>query len=274
MKIFKKIIVCLLVLALVACGTNGNNETVDNEKSKLEKIKESKLMVFATSADYPPFEFHSIIDGEDKVVGFEVEIAKLLAEDLGVELEIQDVDFHSMLTGVEKGMYDIGLAGINPSPEREKVLNFSDVYYEVEFTVLTRKNDKDKFNSLDDLNNINLGVQNGTIQADVASENFDSNIVQLGKVTDLVLQLQSGMIDAIILEVPVAESYVTNNSDLQIAESINISDLDFDSGVVAAFTKGEDDFVEYFNEFIKKHQELGTFEKLYTEAVELNENNQ
>ena len=91
----------------------------------LEGIKNKGKIVLGTSADYPPFESHAMIDGKDEIVGFDIEIAKYIAEELGVELEIKDMDFDKLLGGLSTGMLDIVIAGMNPDPEREKEANFT-----------------------------------------------------------------------------------------------------------------------------------------------------
>ena len=96
-------IVVVLASLLVACG-NGEKEGSQENNSKvesytLEGIKNKGKIILGTSADYPPFEFHKVIDGKDEIVGFDIEIAKYIADQLGVELEIKDMDFDKLLGG-------------------------------------------------------------------------------------------------------------------------------------------------------------------------------
>ena len=89
----------------------------------------------ATSADYPPFESK---DG-DKIVGFDVDLAKALAEKNGYKLEIQDMDFASLVTALKTNKADIVLAGMTPDEKRKKQVDFSDVYYNAKNLIVTKK---------------------------------------------------------------------------------------------------------------------------------------
>lgn len=84
--------VAVLAISMVGCGSSG-----DENKTALDKIKESGKLVVGTSADYPPYEFHATVDGKDEIKGFDIDIAQAVADDLGVKLEIKDMDFDGLL---------------------------------------------------------------------------------------------------------------------------------------------------------------------------------
>lgn len=119
-------IIAILILSsiLVACGNEkvGNLENEDSnvETYTLEGIQKKGKLVLGTSADYPPFEFHTMIDGKDEIVGFDIEIAKYIADELGVELEIKEMEFEKLLGGLSTGMLDIVIAGMNPILKEKK----------------------------------------------------------------------------------------------------------------------------------------------------------
>ena len=248
--------------------TEETTETVG--ENKLEQIKSTGKLIVGTSADYPPYDFHAIVDGEDKIVGFDMEFARAIAEEWGVELEIQDMDFAAVLAGVQTGMVDMGIAGINPNPERAQTMDFSDVYFESAYCILVREEDKDNYKTEEDLNGKAIGVQTGTVQEGFVTENVEAgNVVSLGKVTDLVMQLQSNMIDAIVIEVPVADSYAKNNEGIVAVPEVDFSDYGIEGGSVVVTAKGQTELVEAVNEIIAKLQSEGKFEQWYAEAVEL-----
>ena len=117
----KKIIALILVavmltLTFTSCGAKGKT---------LAQVKEAGELVVATSPDFPPFES---LEG-DEVVGIEVEILKLICEELGVELKIEQMDFDSVLIGVQAAKYDCGMSGITVTPDRQKNMLFTDAYY-------------------------------------------------------------------------------------------------------------------------------------------------
>ena len=122
MKNLKKILALalavLFVFSLAACGkTDTASETKDGETASLT-INEG-VLTMATNASFPPYEFY---DG-DNIVGIDAEIAGLIAEKLGLELKIEDVEFSSIIPGVQSGKYDMGMAGMTVTDERKEMVN-------------------------------------------------------------------------------------------------------------------------------------------------------
>lgn len=279
-KLLSLMLVLALVLSLAACGTTEQKpaETKPAEgtptettvKNKLESVKESGKLIVGTSADYPPYEFHALIDGKDTIVGFDIEFAKAIGEALGVEVEIQDMDFTAVLTGVETGLIDVGIAAINPDPVRDETMDFSDIYFKSTYTVLINKNSVEDYKSLEDLNGKMIGAQLGTLQEEMANSQIqDAQVVALAKITDLVLQLKTGLIDAIVVEVPVADSYAKQNDDIVTVPEIDFSESGMEGGSVVVAANGETELLAEINKVIAELQAQGKFEEWYTEAVEL-----
>ena len=239
------------------------------ELSPLEAIKEKGTLVLGTSADYPPYEFHASIDGKDEIVGFDIEIGREIAKDLGVELVIKDMKFDGLLAALDQGNIDIVIAGMSPTPERAQNVDFSEIYYQSKQTVVVRAEDKDLLISADSLTGKKLGVQKGAIQETIASEQFPgASPVALGKITDLILSLNSGRIDAAIIEYPVAKSGVTANPGLFITEiPIEMED----NGTAIALKKGSGDYLTAVNATLKRLLEANLVEKFVADATLLAE---
>ena len=131
--IIKKLIavaaVATIAISMVGCGSNAKKESTNSNTSALEAIKSKGKLVVGTSADYPPYEFHKEIDGKDQIVGFDIEIAKQFAKDLGVELEIKDMAFDGLLVALQADKVDMVFAGMTPTDERKQNADFSDIYY-------------------------------------------------------------------------------------------------------------------------------------------------
>lgn len=270
-------------LILTGCGNGGANEAppadedvnveveedVDNsaeEANGLEDIMNSGKIILGTSADYPPFEFHAMIDGKDEIVGFDIEIAKYIADELGLELEIKDMDFDKLLGGLSTGMLDMVVAGMNPDPDREA--NFTDIYYEANLSVIIRKDMETEITGVEDLNGKSIGVQIGTTQESIAKEDIDaSEVKSLSTNPDIVMNLKTNKIDCAIMETPVAESFAKVNDDLML-----VKDLIIDSGsggVAIAVKEGNDEFTEKLNEILADIKSQGLIEQWLTEADEL-----
>jgi polar amino acid transport system substrate-binding protein len=269
-KLLALLVASTVILGFAGCGksssTAGNTET-KNQETKVDKIKKAGKLVLGTSADYPPYEFHKSVDGKDEIVGFDIEIAKEIAKDLGVKLEIKDMEFKGLLNALDAGNIDLVLSGMTPTPEREQSVDFSNIYYKAEQKLVVRVEDKDKIKTADDLKGKKLGVQKGSIQEDMAKNQLPgAQASALGKISDIVLALNTKKFDAAIIEGPVATSYVNSNKNLVI------SDLKLkteDAGSAAAVKKGNKDLVDAVNKTLEKLTNEKTIEKFVNEANKL-----
>jgi ABC-type amino acid transport substrate-binding protein len=268
----------VLVIALTACGDakNNNNEAVGSpsvndgaaseDTGKLAEIKKTGKIVLGTSAEYAPYEFHKNVNGKDQIVGFDIEIAKEVAKDLGVELEIKDMDFTNLLTEVKLGKIDFVIAGMTPDEDRRKSVDFTKNYYEAKQAVFVRAEDKDKFTTLKDLEGKAIGVQMGSTQEKIAKGITGAKVKSLGKTTELVLELKSKKVDALIVELPVAQGYVNNNSDLYLTSIVP----EYESGGSAvAVNKGETALLAEIQKTLDRLTAEKTIDKWVSEMTEL-----
>ncbi len=268
-KKFKSLVAMLMMASmlftLTACSSSTNEEGSDSAAAtKVEQIKEKGKIVLGTSADYPPFEFHKQIDGEDVIVGFDVEIAKAIANELGVELEIKDMKFDGLLAALQTGKVDVVIAGMNPNEDRRKAVDFSDVYYKEVQSVITKTDNVDNIKTLDDLKGKKVGVQKGTTMESIAQEKMtESEIKALGKVTDIVLELKNDKVDAIVMEKPVAKAYIAANPDIAMT---GIELEPEDTGFAVAVKKGNEDLVSSINDVLKKLSDEGKIDQFIADA--------
>lgn len=277
----------VLAFALAACGnSNSSNndsasagQTVDASASasagaaeaeltgKLADIKKAGKIVLGTSAEYAPYEFHKNVDGKDQIVGFDIEIAKEIAKDLGVELEIKDMDFGNLLAELKLGKIDFSLAGITPDEDRAKSVDFSKLYYQAKQAVFVRADDKDAYKTAADLEGKKLGVQMGSTQEKIAQGIKDAKLKSLGKTTDLVLELKSKKVDALIVEEPVAKGYVAKNPDLALTD-IGLTYED-GGGSAVAVNKGETELLAVIQKTLDRLTADGSIDKWVSEMTEL-----
>ncbi|NLJ98932.1 MAG: transporter substrate-binding domain-containing protein [Tissierellia bacterium] len=267
-------IIVLFSLTLVGCGNAKNDQGASGDsseevKSSLDKIKDSNKIVLGTSADYPPYEFHKQIDGKDEIVGFDIEVAKEIAKDLGVELEIKDMDFDGLLAALDTGNVDFVVAGMTATDDRKKSVDFSKEYYTEDQGLLIPTADKDKYQSIDDLKDLKVGAQKGTVQEEVAEEKIEgAQVKTLAKITDLVLELKNGKINGLVLAIPVAEAYAAANPDLTLSPHIDLGKGD---GIAIAVKKGNQELVDIMNATIDRLMEDDTLDKFIQDATALSE---
>lgn len=264
-KLLKLLICSSLVISLFGCGQSN-----DKEDKSLEKIKQKGQLVIGTSADYAPREFHMVIDGKDTIVGYDIDIAKEIAKDIGVELKIQDIAFEGLLTSLNAGQVDMVIAGMAVTPERLEAVDFSIPYGKSTDLnegqkLVIRKEDKDLYTSIESLANKNVAVQKSGLQEQIAKKQLsNSKITYLSKIPMLVLELQSKKVDAIILANDVAKNYANENPDLYVTDIPLVQEIE---GTAIAFKKGSDALVEQTNFTLERLMSEGTMD----EIIEKNE---
>ncbi|MFE5317477.1 transporter substrate-binding domain-containing protein [Paenibacillus sp. NPDC056579] len=265
-----------LVLVLSACGqkpaaetaANGNSgQTGTQKETKLDQIKKAGKIVVGTSADYPPYEFHKEINKKDEIVGFDIEIAKAIAKDLGVTLEIKDMKFDGLLAALEAGNIDFIISGMTPTPERQASVDFTKIYYTAVQKAVVRTEDKEKYKTIDDLKGKRVGAQKGATQEQIVTKQMpQSEMKALGKISDLMLDLKNKKTEALVVELPVATAYLSKNPDLTVSD-IQLSTED--SGSAIAVKKGSPELVEAMNKSLDKLINDKVIDKFVIEANDM-----
>lgn len=171
-------------------------------------------LTMATNAYFPPYEYY---EGSE-IVGIDAEIAQAVADKLGLTLVIEDMEFDSIITAVQSGKADMGLAGMTVTEDRLKNVNFSDTYATGIQSVIVKEDSG--IASLDDLSGKLIGVQLGTTGDIYATDDFGADFVeQYNKGNDAVMALVSGKIDAVIIDNEPAKNYVAANEGLVILDT-------------------------------------------------------
>ncbi|MCI6640332.1 MAG: transporter substrate-binding domain-containing protein [Pygmaiobacter massiliensis] len=226
--------------------TSGETVEVDFENSeRLAQIRKTGKIVLGTSADYPPFEFHTEIDGTDTIVGFDVLLAQKVADALGVELEVVDMSFDNLLIGLNNGDFDFVMASLSNTPERAKAVDFSSPYFYGTQVVVIRAEDADKYTTQESLAGCAVAAQRGAIQVPIANKIAgEENVVQLVKVGDMITELKQGKVEAVFLDNVIAGGYDAVHDDL-VVQDIGI---EYESdGNVAACRKDDDDLTAFIS---------------------------
>ena len=181
--------------------------------------KEDTVLTMATNATFPPYEFY---EGE-KIVGIDAEIGAKIAEKLGMEFEIVDTEFGSILAGVQTGKFDIGMVGLTVTDERKKSVNFTTSYATGIQSIIVPEDSDIK--TVDDLEGKMIGVQQDTTGHIYASAPVDEGgygddmVVPFNKGTDAVAALVSGKVDCVIIDNEPAKEFIKANSGLKILDT-------------------------------------------------------
>ncbi len=252
-----------------AAEAESTEESTDAAASaEISTVTPGKLTV-ATSPDFAPYEFYSVgEDGTPSLAGFDIALAQYIADELGLELEVVPVDFDGVLMELQTKAVDLGVAGLSPDPKRESIMDFSDIYYEGGQSFVCVQDNKDKFQSLEDLNNpdIEVGAQTGAIQVDLAQTNSpDAEIIQLTKVTDIIAELLAGKLDGAYIETAVAESYAKNYPELCVVLEVPYEGAE---GSAIGISKGNDALKDAVNAAITKAKEEGKMDEFVATANE------
>ena len=273
-KLFALALATLMVLSLMTgCGSKTTDET-DYSTMTLEELKplintltDGKLTM-VTSPDFAPYEFYALdAEGKPSLAGFDIALAHYIADMLGLELEIIPMDFNGTIMELSNNKADIGMAGYSPDPKRAKSMDYTDVYYTGGQSFVTVKDKADLFPDLAATNKAEyqIGAQIGSIQAKLAQEfSPESDIVTLGKVTDIIGELLSGKLDGAYIETVPAQSYATSFPELAI-----VLDVPYEAeGSVIGVSKGNAPLLAAVNLCIKAAQDDGSLAKFVAEAIE------
>ena len=252
-------VLCLLLVAFTAFA-QGAEESVAAPAPAVLKV--------GTEAGYPPYEFKIDIDGEEQLVGFDIALAKHIGEVLGQEVEIVDMAFDTLLLELNQGRVDLVIAGLSPTPERAEAVELSDIYYLATQSIVTTKENVEKFSTYESLDGCIVGAQQGTIQEEFILEHLNCEILTNDKIDNLILELKTGRIDALVIETPVAKAKLSAHTDLAIAQDIPEEDMNA-SGNVVAIQKGNVELLDKVNAIIDDVTTDGSFDKWLVEANDL-----
>ncbi len=274
------IIMCIaMVAALCACGSSASTPAASDApasepQNALEKIKADGVLTVALSPDFSPMEFvDASKSGQEQYVGFDVSLAKYIAEYIGVDLSIEAMNFDACQTAVYTASVPMAISGFSWTEERAENYNISDYYYagdnETEQVLLIRSADADKYKAAEDFAGLDVGAQNASLQMQLVTEQLtDANPITIGDIGTGVLELQNGNIEALAVAKGNASMIISSNPDLAICSWEFDVKAEYEANVVLV-TKGEDELLAVVNEALAKAYADGLYGEWYNAAVEL-----
>ena len=223
---------------------------------RLADIQAAGKLVVATSPDWPPYEY---IDDDGNVVGTDVLMMQWMADQLGVELEIQSMAFDTCLAAVGRGDVDMMIAGLTYDEERTNAMDLTGVYWnEGDQGLLVKKGMGATYNSAEAFAGKTVAAQNGTNQQIMVEEQLAGATLELvTKIPDGVNMVKNGRVDALAVPKTVYDSVLAENDDLEVSEFA----FDFEGGNYIASVKGEEALTEKIQELIDQINEEGLYQQ-------------
>ena len=248
----KKLLMVLLSVLLVACSSSSNQTTSSTQESE-------DTFVVGMECDYAPFNWTQVessdtavqISDVDYCDGYDVVVAKRIADELGKELEVKKIVWDNLVVAINQGDIDAIIAGMTDTPDRRKQVDFTDPYYESQMVVIVRS-DSDLVNISDiqELSGYKVMGQLATLYDDVIDQiDGVQHMTPQDSYPRMVLALNEGEVDAITAELPVAQGVVAANEGLTIVQFEEGHGFEADTSVSIALAKNSD-LLEPINEIL------------------------
>ena len=285
-KVLSLALAAITLFVLCACGTAASSpaagpvsDAAPTEASAasndvLDEIKASGELHITLSPDFAPMEFiDSSKAGQEQYVGFDVTLAKYIADYIGVDLVIEPMSFDACQTAVYTGSVPMSISGYSWTEERGENYEISDYYYagdnETEQVILIKKTDADKYTSAEDFSGVDVGAQNASLQMNLLTSQLpDANPITIGDLGVGVLELQNGSIEALAVAKGNAEMILDSNPDLMICPWEFEVAAEYEANVIL-ITKGETALLNVVNEALAKAYADGLYGTWYEDAVAL-----
>lgn len=277
------LLAAIMTLSLTACGSANQTPDTDataeteTETGAQEAAPDSETdapasdeqsaaegddnaWVLAINATFPPFE--SIADSTEDYVGIDIDLANYIAEKLGKELQIQDMQFSALVPTMQSGRADLIVSGISPTQERLEILDFTDSYYYPMNSIICAEGSG--YNTLDTLAGKKIGVSMGTSYAEIAASVEGAEVAELDSTPLVIQDILNGRCDAGIFDATQAAVFVQENEGLEM--HIIESDITREDSFAIALPKGSS-YVEQINAILAEMMEDGTFHDILVKYI-------
>ena len=265
-KMIAFLLAAILVLGCTACGSKK-----DEGNDRLAQIKAKGYIELCTEPYFAPFEYvDPTKTGDDQYQGMDLEVAKYIADKIGVDLKITALDFTAVLAGVADGKYDFAISAIAYSPERAEAMRLSDVYYATNtgYGFIVRSEDVGKYTDIDSLKDALVITQSGSVQEALYNQYVNGACKEfklVANMTDGYLAVSEGKADVCICSTASASLYAQANGGLDIPDFRFEVDPNMNGVCVAMPTEGTESLAELINQCIAELNESGKPEEWYSQ---------
>ena len=266
-KFLAMVLAAVMVLGVAGCGSSSDEKTEENTENTEQTGETTEgtdgVIKMGVSADFPPFE--SYADDAVTFVGFDIDLMQEICNRLGMELQIQDMNFDAIVTAVQTGKLDVGVSGITITDERKESVAFSDPYFVASQSILVPKDSP--ITSYEDLINgdYTAGVQLGTTGDIMASEKISGRVSQYEKYGDALAALLAGKNDCMVLDTGVADAFAAAN-DLVVVGTFGEATDSENYGI--AIAKENTELLEKVNGALAEMKEDGFIDELTAKYFE------
>lgn len=246
-KMISLMIVGILVLALGLAGCG----------QKAAAPSAPKVLKIGAEMTFPPFEFQD--EGNKEYVGFDMDLARAIAKQMGAEAQIQNIGFDGLIPALEAGNIDIIVSGMSITEERKAKVGFSKPYYKSGLSIVV-KNENTTIKSFKDLEGKNIAVQIGTTGAEEARKIKDAKVREYNSNSEAYMELKAGGVDAVVNDLPVNEYYMAKSGDKSakiVGDILNAEEYGM------AVTKKNTELAEKVNKALDELKQNGEYEKIY-----------
>lgn len=269
-KIFAVVLAAVMCLAVAGCDKKDSTDaavtdsvveqsvqTTATEDNANNNTTTSGTLVMATNASFPPYEYYE----NEKIVGIDAEVAELIAQKLGMTLEIKDMEFGSIIGAVQTGTVDMGMAGMTVTEDRLVTVDFSDTYATAVQVIIVKEDSEIK--SADDLEGKKIGVQENTTGDIYVTDDFgEESVKRYSKGNDAVAALSAGIVDAVIIDNEPAKNYVAANEGLKVLDT-SYADEEY----AIAVSKDNTELKEKINAALAELKEDGTLDSIVEKYI-------
>lgn len=253
-KILSAILALSFVFAFAACNKKDDKK---QEKAQTVKTVKNGVLTMGTNATFPPYEFHE----GGQIVGIDAEIAKAVADKLGLKLEIKDMEFATLITALEANQIDIVAAGMTVTPERQKSALFSTPYARGVQSIIVMENSP--ITDKEGLKGKLIGVQESTTGDIKATDDYgEKNVKRFNKGSDAVSALKNGQVQAVIIDEEPAKNFVKANPGTKILKTAYAEE-----NYAIAIAKKNPKLQEEINKALKELKDDGTLKKIVDKYI-------
>ena len=277
MKKFMTIVLAAALSLSMLAGCTVNAASNTGAENRLEAIKERGYLEVATEPYFAPNEF---IDASkpagEQVIGSDIELARRIAERLGVELKIVPLEFSAVLSSVTTGKYDMAISALAYMPSRAEAMELSKAYYinpnSEGYSLMVREEDADQYKAFSDFDGKKIVCQSGSLQELYATTQMDTSkladIARVSATTDGYLMVSEKKVDAAVCAVANAKLYCEANPGLTVLTDLRFQEDEEFSGTRVGIPKGETELLDLVNSVIDEVVESGEYLQWYTEYQE------